>query len=104
MERKKVLHYRNSKGIAPNPDNIAYGEIAVGYKKDNEAIYIKNSTDEIVGFTPISIVSLTYSQLKELRDNSKLKPSQYYRITDFVTTVANDPEAQSAGHQRTNRV
>ena len=43
-------------------------------------------------------VSLTYAELKELRDNSKLKPSQYYRITDFVTTVANDPEAQSAGH------
>lgn len=49
-------------------------------------------------FTPISIVNITYTELKKLRDNSKLKPSQYYRITDFVTTVANDLEAQSAGH------
>ena len=97
-ERKRVLNYRNDNGLAPNPDNIDYGEIAIGYKKDNEAIYIKNSTNEIVDFTPTSIVSLTYAALKELRDNSKLKPSQYYRITDFVTTVANDPEAQSAGH------
>ena len=44
------------------------------------------------------IVNITYNELKNLRDNSKLKPSQYYRITDFETTVANDPEAQSAGH------
>ena len=97
-ERRKVLNYRNANGISPNPDNIDYGEIAIGYKKDNEAIYIKNSTNEIVDFTPISIVNLTYNDLKNLRDNSKLKPSQYYRITDFVTTVANDPEARSAGH------
>ena len=97
-ERRKILNYRNANGLSPNPDNIDYGEIAIGYKKDNEAIYIKNSTNEIVDFTPISIVNLTYNDLKNLRDNSKLKPSQYYRITDFVTTVANDPEARSAGH------
>ena len=97
-ERRKVLNYRNANGISPNPNNIDYGEIAIGYKKDNEAIYIKNSTNEIVDFTPISIVNLTYNNLKNLRDNSKLKPSQYYRITDFVTTVANDEEARSAGH------
>ena len=97
-ERRKILNYRNASGISPNPDNIDYGEIAIGYKKDNEAIYIKNTTNEIVDFTPISIVNLTYNELKNLRDNSKLKPSQYYRITDFVTKVANDPEARSAGH------
>ena len=97
-KRIKVLNYRNANGISPNPANIDYGEIAIGYKKDNEAIYIKNTANDIVDFTPISIVNITYKALKELRDNSKLKPSQYYRITDFVTTVANDPEAQSAGH------
>ena len=97
-ERKKILNYRTASGILPNPVNIDYGEIAIGYKKDSEAIYIKNTANDIVDFTPISIVNLTYNELKNLRDNSKLKPSQYYRITDFVTTVANDPEAQSAGH------
>ena len=98
-KRIKILNYRTNQGIAPKPENIVHGEIAIGYKKDNEAIYIKNSTDEIVDFTPISIINITYNELKELRNNSKLKPSQYYRITDFVTTVANDPEAQSAGHK-----
>ena len=98
-KRIKVLNYRNANGISPNPANIDYGEIAIGYKKDNEAIYIKNTANDIVDFTPISIVNITYNELKNLRDNSKLKPSQYYRITNFVTTVANDPEAQSAGHR-----
>ena len=45
-----------------------------------------------------NLVNITYSELKSLRDQSKLIPSRWYRITDFVTTVANDPKAQSAGH------
>ena len=45
-----------------------------------------------------NLVNITYSKLKSLRDSSKLIPGRWYRITDFVTTVANDPEAQSAGH------
>ena len=97
-ERKRILNYRNANGLVPDPNNIDYGEIAIGYKKDNEAIYIKNTANDIVDFTPISIINITYDKLKKLRDNSNLKPSQYYRITDFVTTVANDLEAQSAGH------
>ena len=63
-ERKRVLNYRNDNGLAPNPDNIDYGEIAIGYKKDNEAIYIKNTANNIVDFTPISIVNITDSEGK----------------------------------------
>lgn len=44
------------------------------------------------------IQHVTYAQLKALRDNAQLKPGQWYRITDYVTTVANDTEARSAGH------
>ena len=97
-ERKKILNYRNDNGLAPNPVNIDYGEIAIGYKKDNEAIYIKNTANEVVDFVRSSLESITYAGLKTLRDEGKLVPSRYYRITDFVTTVANDPEARSAGH------
>ena len=42
--------------------------------------------------------SVTYSQLVQLRNNSKLVPGAWYRIIDYITKVANDPEAQSAGH------
>ena len=46
----------------------------------------------------VSMDYVTYSQLKELRDNSQLVPGKQYRITDYVTTttLAN---TQSAGHQ-----
>ena len=43
-------------------------------------------------------VSLTYAALKALRDQGKLSPGQYYRITDYVTVTV-QAETQSAGHQ-----
>ena len=44
------------------------------------------------------IYHVTWEELKELRDTGKLVPGHRYRITDYVTTIANDPEARSAGH------
>ena len=44
------------------------------------------------------IQHVTHEQLVMLRNNAELKPGQCYRITDYLTTVANDPEARSAGH------
>ena len=44
------------------------------------------------------IQQITYAQLVTLRNNSGLMPGQWYRITDFITTCANDDEARSAGH------
>ena len=44
------------------------------------------------------IQQVTYAQLVTLRNNSGLKPGQWYRITDYMTTVVNDTEARSAGH------
>ena len=45
----------------------------------------------------LSMVSITYAKMKELRDQSKLKAGQLYRITDYVTTTM-QPNTQSAGH------
>ena len=44
------------------------------------------------------IQHVTHEQLVTLRNNAELKPGQCYRITDYLTIVANDPEARSAGH------
>ncbi len=44
------------------------------------------------------IKHITYAQLKSMRDTGTLVAGQWYRITDYVTTVANDTEARSAGH------
>lgn len=44
------------------------------------------------------LVNITYSELKSLRNNSQLKPGMFYRITDYVTTTAQESSV-SAGHQ-----
>ena len=36
----------------------------------------------------ISVVNVTYKELKSLRDNSQLIPGQQYRITDYETTTS----------------
>lgn len=46
----------------------------------------------------VAMLSVTYAELVTLRDSGELRPGTYYRITDYETTVANDPEARSAGH------
>ena len=45
-----------------------------------------------------NLINKTYSELKALRDNSQLKPGQWYRITDYTTTTV-QTNTQSAGHQ-----
>ena len=96
--RKRIFNYRTESGKAPDPANIAYGEIAINYKGGSEAIYIKNSADEVVDFVRGSFENISYANLKTLRDEGKLVPSRYYRITDFVTTVAVNSNSRSAGH------
>ena len=44
------------------------------------------------------LANITYLNLKSLRDNSQLIPGQQYRITDFVTTTAQE-NTRSAEHQ-----
>lgn len=54
MPNEKVLiqQYRTKSGNAPDPQNLLYGQIAIGYKKDKEAIYFKNDNNEIVTVNP----------------------------------------------------
>ena len=44
-----------------------------------------------------SIEEITYSDLKALRDGTKLTPSRLYRITDYITTTVQS-NTKSAGH------
>lgn len=55
--------------------------------------YTKTESDARFTMLPI-----TYSELVTLRDNSQLIPGQQYRITDYVTTTAQE-NTKSAGHQ-----
>ena len=57
----------------------------------------KNQVKENLGLHD-AMLNVTYSDLKSLRDNSKLIPGQQYRITDYLTTTT-QANTQSAGHQ-----
>lgn len=51
------------------------------------------------GVIPQTMVEITYSELKSLRDNGQLTPGCWYRITDYETQVASYTyNAQSANH------
>lgn len=47
MANRKILHKRTS-GNAPTPNMLSYGEIALNYGADKEALYLRSSTDNIV--------------------------------------------------------
>lgn len=47
MANRKILHKRTS-GNTPTPNMLSYGEIALNYGADKEALYLRSSTDNIV--------------------------------------------------------
>ena len=64
---KKVLNLRSSEqGKKPTQEQIEYGQIAVNYNENNERIFIKNSTNNIIDFIP------THEVDKHIQDNVKL--------------------------------
>jgi len=55
-------------------------------------------SDNSDGATQDLCQPITYSELKQLRDNAQLVPGKSYRITDYQCTTAQD-DTRSAGHQ-----
>lgn len=47
MANRKILHKRTS-GNTPTPNMLSYGEIALNYGANKEALYLRSSTDKIV--------------------------------------------------------
>ena len=55
-------------------------------------------SEEVENINPTPMISVTYAELVALRDNGELIAGMQYRITDYVTTTAQE-NTQSAGHQ-----
>lgn len=84
---KAIFKRSDVVGKKPTAEQLDYGEIAINYAKNSEAIFFKNNENHIVEIkAQDKLIEVTYSQLKALRDGKKLVPGQLYRITDFVTT------------------
>ena len=48
--KRHISHLKSSGSTTPTAGQLIYGEIAVGYKKGEEKLFIKNSNDEVVSF------------------------------------------------------
>ena len=74
--------------------------------RDTRVLWFDTTDDSLKSFTSKGwdkvstkiMENITYSQLKYLRDNSKLIPGCYYRITDYQCTTS-QVNTKSAGHQ-----
>lgn len=64
--------------------------------KQTDFEQLKNTVDNL---EPVpSLTEITYNNLRILRNNGKLIPGTWYRITDYQTTT-NKANTQAAGHQ-----
>ena len=57
---------------------------------------LKDISDKLKDIS--SFESVTYQSLLNLKEEKKLKPGQFYRITDYITTTSQE-NTKSAGHQ-----
>ena len=66
----------------------------------SKAASLPENPDVVIEGKIETAVSITYAALKALRDGAGLKAGQWYRITDFVTTVNpyTNQNARSAAH------
>lgn len=80
---------------APSTQSLWLNEGSLSYYGKNgwESIGGSGSSDKLKS----SIKEITYSELKEARDNGKLVPGQQYRITDYTCTTT-QAGTKSAGH------
>ena len=75
---------------APKSNNVLWDD------GENLKINRNGKWESAGGGTPM--INITYANLVELRNNSKLIAGMQYRITDYVTTTAQE-NTRSAGHQ-----
>ena len=81
---------------APNIQSLWLNEGSLSYYGKNgwESIGGSGSSDK----SKSSIKEITYSELKEMRDNDKLSPGALYRITDYICTTTQE-NTVSAGNK-----
>ena len=48
--KRHISHLKSSGGTAPAASALTFGEIAVGYLKGKETLYIKNNSGTVVSF------------------------------------------------------
>ena len=101
----------NGEARKPNPEDLEFGEIAINYATDKEAIFIKNDSHEIVTFQS---ANNSEREIEEIRDtiaenelviSSALNDLNERIIDEKSAREATDAEIiQNLGNEITNRV
>lgn len=86
---------RNAEEVMNNGRKYLFG--IGGYDGTNPDV--SKTVQDVISCKTNAMASLTWSKLKALRNGGTLVPGQFYRITDYITTVGSDlTTAKSAGH------
>ena len=102
-ERRFIQHLRtNEANVKPKSTEIEYGEIAINFKKDNETLFIKNDSDEIVEFVDKKYVDSAINgkqdeitDLETIRSNASKGATALQSIpAEYVT----ESELESKGY------
>ena len=79
-------------------DTESTEDFEFGYDDTKIRQEIAELSAKVENINPTQMVSVTYAELVALRDNGELIAGMQYRITDYVTTTAQE-NTKSAGHQ-----
>ena len=96
--KRHIQLLKSSGATAPAAADLLYGEIAVGYGKDNEALYIKNSNGDVVKEITTDTVRTVVSGLSygTYTLGEEEAPDGYERITEPVTiTISADSNSET---------
>ena len=80
------------------PLSAQYSTLDAGDSPSEEDFNELTGRVDVLEEAVLNSVNTAWHDLVSLRDAGSLVPGRHYRITDYVTTVANDTEARSAGH------
>lgn len=99
-EIKEDLAKKADKSEIPTKMSQLEQDIEVGSGYDDTEIKqeIAELAEKMGNISPTPMVSVTYAELVELRNNGGLVAGMQYRITDYVTTTTQE-NTRSAGHQ-----
>ena len=102
----KVLHRRNStSNVVPAASGISQGEIFINYAAANEHLYIKNSSNNVVGFSSDSIINQRFAEkgLPDVTSADELKVLQVISgawavVTPLVVYTGSDAPPEALGN------
>ena len=85
----KEVEIKNGKQTERHGITLSDAALGKGLKRGEDG--------ESVEVAAVNLIKTTYAELKQMRDEAKLNPGSYYRITDYVTTTT-QTDTKSAGH------